>query len=337
MKVVLPTLYSQWDPRWSQDKIGSDVGQNDNLYNYGCIITCLAMVCKYYGKDEDPGTLNKKLKDAGAFTNSDLYTPGGLTKIYKVIKEDRTATPSLLTDAQVGQIRSSLDAGFPVIIGIDYNPKTVEYDSHFVLVVDYNPADENDLTIADPLGGKLHSLKDYLGWFKPNSRNTIESYSIFSGSVPTQSNGLPPNYPDIIYKSTQWDIVCGSLNLGKPESTPAGSVDTVIAGYKSRQTDLTNKLNDAGKDLAQANQEIANREEQVSRLKVQVTEADQRTLEAQNALSKVQGDMEAMRKDLQGKIDGLFKDKGQLQNDLAACQAGKKLSLWDLIWKIIRR
>lgn len=338
MKINLPIVYSQWDPRWAQEKLGSS--NSSTIYDYGCILSCLAMACKYYSKDENPSTLNVKLaglKPSGY--SVDLYIPGSVNRIYKDIQENRTVTPSLLTDQQVGEIRAAIDAGFPVLIGLDYNPKTVAYDSHFVLVVDYNPADESDFTIADPLGGKLHSLKDYLGWFKPNARNTIESYVVLQGKAPQQTGQLPDNYPDIIHNSTQWDVTCEQLNLGKSKDTNYDALAKVIAGYKSRETDWSNKLIDKQQELASAQAEVANREEQVSRLKEQVTANTETIQKLQKQLSDGVGDVEALRKEMQGKLDAVYKEKGDLQKQLAECQAGNPGAdnlLIELIKKILK-
>lgn len=56
-KIYLPIIYSQWDTRWSSEKLGEATAADDNIYNYGCVLTDLAMVCKYFGKDETPSTL----------------------------------------------------------------------------------------------------------------------------------------------------------------------------------------------------------------------------------------------------------------------------------------
>jgi len=186
MKINIPVLYNQMDSRWGNVLLGFNTQAQYNIYNYGCLITCEAMVVSYYGQINTPVNINDKLKSIKGYTNgSGNYIYGSLSKIFPFVKEIRTQTPAALTDAQINQIKSSIDKGYPVMVQLDYNPKTVENDMHFVLVVGYNPSDENDFTIADPIGGKLKSLKDYLGWFKPSARKTIEQYIIFEGPVPS--------------------------------------------------------------------------------------------------------------------------------------------------------
>ena len=190
MRVNFDIVYDQGDSRWGSEFLGFNTQLPYNLANYGCLDSCLAMVCKYFGKGEDPLALNNYLKSKKGFTvDSGLYIYGSLTRCYPDIIEKRTETPSLITDAQIQEIKTALDSGFPVVCQIDYNPKTVANDMHFVAIVDYNPNDENDFTIADPLGGQFKSLKSYLGWWKPNARKTIEQYIIYEGPKPKQSAG----------------------------------------------------------------------------------------------------------------------------------------------------
>src|SRR3990167_4789113 len=106
MRVNLPILYSQWDDRWNQDLLGFNTDPKFNMYNYGCYVTAWAMVCRYYGKDINPGQLNQSLKNLGigrGFDRSGSYVPGGVNKIYGDVKEVRIATPSAATDTQLGE------------------------------------------------------------------------------------------------------------------------------------------------------------------------------------------------------------------------------------------
>lgn len=180
----LNTVYSQMDSKWGNVFLGFNNQLPYNIYNFGCLITCIAMVCKYYGKDENPLTINDKLKKVAGFVGGGNYVPDAIEKIHKDITETRVMTPAPLTDFQINEIKSALDNGFPVMVEIDVNPKTVANDMHFVLITDYNKNDENDFTIADPLGGTVKSLKSYLGWFRPSARKTINQYYIYKGTVP---------------------------------------------------------------------------------------------------------------------------------------------------------
>ncbi len=349
MKITLPILYSQWDDRWAKNLLGFNTDPKFNMYNYGCYVTAWAMVCRYYGKEVDPGQLNQKLKDLGPKKGFDggNYVPGGVHLLYGDIKETRTATPSAVTDAQLGEIRTAIDNGYPVICGIDVNPRTVAYDSHFVVLVDYNPNEENDFTIADPLGGKLRSLKDYLGWLVPGVRNTIYSYVITSGPKPKYGGEMIPilkeHYELYIKNHDQWHKLVHYL---KPEADPNDTlfedIQTVIAGIKSRQTDLENQLATAIEDKQLAETEVANQKDKLANaqaecqreLKLQKAEYEAQISAIPN-VSKLEAQYKGMISDLEGQLREAQKQVGlrdleitRLKGDVEVAGLLEKLLQW---------
>lgn len=296
------------------------------------------MVAKYYGKDDTPITVNdflKALKPAG-FVSGGNYVWGSFHRQYGDIQEVRTVTPAALTDTQMGEIRSALDAGYPVMLHLDYNPKTVENDMHFVLAVGYNPADENDFAVADPIGGKIHSLKDYLGWFKPSARNTIEQYVIYKGNVPTEAAGcLVPNtadwrktYEGLVHNSSEYEKVVHEYigESADPKATAFEQIRSVISGIKSRLTDLGNQLLTAQGELKKAQTEIGNKDDQLANVAAEC----QRQLELKKAeIDALSGNAKALEK-LKGQYEGTI---AQLQGTLREAQkAGgqKDLQITDL-------
>jgi len=178
------------DNRWGSALLGFNTDPRYNIHNYGCLLVCLAIVACYHGKNVTPKDMNELLKDVGGFSNGGCYNWGAISKIFKDIEERWVGTPRPLTDSQMDSIKEALDSGFPVIAQLDYNPRTAKLDMHYVLFIGYNPEDENDFTIVDPLGGKVVSLKKYLGWWRPNARRTIEQFIIYEGAVSTYSARL---------------------------------------------------------------------------------------------------------------------------------------------------
>ena len=181
---------SQKDSRWARKLLGFNTDPQYDIYNYGCLITCLAMVSGYYGKDTNPEDINNILKASEGFSNGGFYNWGAIAKVFKDIKEYWVGTPDPLTDEQMNRIKSALDDGFPVMVQLDSNPKTVKLDMHYVLLIGYNPSDENDFTIADPVDGTIVSLKKYLGWWRPSARRTIEQFIIYEGKAPADTTIL---------------------------------------------------------------------------------------------------------------------------------------------------
>lgn len=59
-----PTIYSQRDRRWANDKMGAS---GLTIHNFGCTITSLAMLLTSLGYDETPKTVNRKLSAHGGY------------------------------------------------------------------------------------------------------------------------------------------------------------------------------------------------------------------------------------------------------------------------------
>jgi len=203
--ITLPKLINQQDSRWANILLGFNTNSTFNIKNYGCLISCLAMGLCYYDYNTDPEDLNNKLKKVGGFAIYSLnifcggnYVWHSVEKITDKMKETLVRVGDIYpaTDDHIKQIKNALDDGYPVILHIDYNPKTGADDQHWVLAVGYNPSDENDVTIVDPLGGTIKSLKSYLGWFRPSLRRTLIDYCILTGKV------VPSNLKDI---KINWD------------------------------------------------------------------------------------------------------------------------------------
>src|SRR4051812_41576693 len=114
MKLTLPVLYSQLDEKWAKLLLGTNTDPKFTIGNFGCLVADLAMALTYYGKNETPATLNEKLKPLPGFKNGGEYLHGSITKLYPDVTEKVVVTPDLLTDGQVQEIKSALDAGHPV-------------------------------------------------------------------------------------------------------------------------------------------------------------------------------------------------------------------------------
>ena len=191
MKVVLPTIFNQLEEKNKHILLGLNTDYKYNLYNYGCMFFDLLAAVRYYGKDETVDTFMQKLIANNGFVSGGLYVHGTISKIYPEIKERWVQTPLTLTDSQVADIKSALDSGYPVMVKVDYNPSTLPIEEHYLNVVDYNQADENDMTGADPLGGKLIPMKAYFSWVKFGIRKIIEAYCVISGPVPANMQNSP--------------------------------------------------------------------------------------------------------------------------------------------------
>jgi hypothetical protein len=399
MKVQLPEIYSQFDPRWNQLLLGYNTDPAYTINDYGCTLCNLAMIGKYYGVKCDPAQLNEGLKKLNGFKqDTGIYLSGKFAEWFNTgtpgpkLTEKFTDTPGLLTDTQMGEIKAALDAGYPVLCGIDYNPLTLKYDSHYIILVDYAREDENDFAIADPLGGRIRSLKDYLTK-DMIARKSIYCYTIFSGSVPTPTiskptettstpapvvSALPPNYDDIIRKATgfdelvnkylpntpgvtvdvlnvaiaatvlvrekviekivdrpvevireikvpttdspaddKWTMLVTYLGIEKdPDLATYEDVRRVVAGIRSRQTDLEKQRVDTEKTIAKKDVEIKNLTDDVSRLKEQALVGDKLNKSKIESLKRATPSFDSLVKQYEGIIKNLKQDLEGATNEL---------------------
>jgi len=348
MKLTLPIIYWQKDPRWASKKIGKS---SLTFSQAACLICCEAMIAKYYGREETPETLHDKIEAKGGFTSTGSYYWNTIGKIFTDIKESIYATPNPLTDEQIGIIKTSIDNGHPVICQIDYDPKDIDADMHFVVFTGYNPSDENDFTIADPIAGKEKSLKSYLGWFKPSARKEIDRYVLQTGNIPQVNADTmvvsKKDYNTLMTQVEQWIKLVGYL-LGTendPKLTTFENCQSVIAGFKSTQTDLKTRLDTANKDLDIANVEIQNQKDKVAN----VEDKCQRDLKTQKAeyeaklsaipdFSKLEGQYKGTILDLEGKLRESQKTVGLRDLEIAELKGEMpKAKLVDSIINFIKK
>ena len=142
------TPYSQNDPRWRNDRLGTSsttIGWN------GCLITCCAMVMKFYGEVTDPAKLNTWLVQHGGYANDNLLYWG------KIPLPIATWVDCMDVPAPLSQIDAALARGEPCIVHVDFVPSTNPIDDHYVLLI--GKLADDDYTMIDSWDGKITSFK----------------------------------------------------------------------------------------------------------------------------------------------------------------------------------
>lgn len=151
---------SQRDPAWRAQYLGHS---RETIGNYGCAITCLAMLLNASLKltDEqpvyDPLVINATLKANVGFINHNFVRWPALGTIWPYLKytgridcPTRPASP-----AQLGEIDRRLAADWPVIIYVDAKAHEPGLQQHFVLVTG---TQDGDYAICDPWDGVQTTL-----------------------------------------------------------------------------------------------------------------------------------------------------------------------------------
>jgi len=265
MKIDLPVLYNQGDPRFSNFLLGFNTVSKYNIGQYGCLISGLAVIACYLGKNVTPIDINEALKDKKGFAPAGgNYVWGSLSKVFPDIIEKKTDTPGILTDAQMSEIKTAIDYGYLVMVQLDYDPKTVAVDTHYVVLCGYNPADENDFLIADSLGGRVHSLKDYLGWFYPSVRKTIQQYAVYVGPKPkVTENAILIRIEDNnrnVMQGSEYKLICEYFKLD-PNGMQSTKILQLIADMVQSMESMTKKYNSLEHDLYKTLQDLKRQEE----------------------------------------------------------------------------
>jgi hypothetical protein len=122
----------------------------------------------------------------------------------------------------------------------------------------------------------------------------LRKYKKEKGATSVPEGCLIPNTPEwrikyeqIVSSATKWAESLKFLEIhDDPNTTPSERIKSIVGGYKSRETDLSNKLNDRQVELDKTTQEVENRIEQVSRLEKALLDKEKYYKSQINALNK---------------------------------------------------
>ena len=142
--------YSQRDPAWSQQKLGTG---KLTIGNVGCLLTCAAGVLTSYCHPINPEQLNQYLINNHGFVDDNLFVFQSLEPLGAKLG-DLIFCPYV--DAPLAKIRNALSLGCEIIVEVDSTPGgTIQ--QHWVRLLD-------EFTISDPwqLPGKtIVPIKHY--------------------------------------------------------------------------------------------------------------------------------------------------------------------------------
>ena len=334
MKINLPKIFSQNDPLWKGDRLGS----SGTIGGVGCLMTDVAMLLNWYGHNVTPKTLNQSIIDNKGYSGN-LF----IWQIIPVLFSDVTwggmvsGVVNPLTKTQMDYIKARIDEGYPVILQIDTIPSTSKLDEHWVLAVDY---DGDDFIVADPWDGVTKRITSW--GVKP--QELIYSYAWYKGKPATSVKPtitIPVEERDwLIGAATVRKQTAEYLEITNPDNASFESIQRVVAGIKSSVTDYQTKWK---------NEEVErkNREEQVGRLKEQLTKEEGLRVGLNEALNKATSSIPTITKVyedrlrvMQGQIDNMGKEKGELNNQLKDCKLNnslEKLTAIDCLMLVIKK
>ena len=170
MKLQIEAI-SQRDVKWGSKKLGTS---SVTIGNYGCYLTCLSMLLKYYGHEQDPEALNELFKSNDVYVQGNLVSGWAVNKVYNDIKyEEHYECPDI--PCNLSKIDAYLDKGMPVIAKVDFSP-TAGVQDHFVLIIG---KENNSYLIADPWTGEVYFFEAKYG----DPAKNIYGLRLYSGEV----------------------------------------------------------------------------------------------------------------------------------------------------------
>ena len=188
---------SQQDPQWKNQDLGDDV---ITIGKFGCLLTCMAMVADGFGADENPATLNRKMKAVGGFIGA-LVIPAALPNAVPGVRFIKYV-PCEGQPAPLADIDATLQAGKPVIVEVDYSPAK-GLQNHWVVVY---AKQGDDYLIQDP-------------WpYPPETKQVLL----------TQRYGFAGDPGQIIQSAVWFD---GTAQPPRPKPEPVALEDTGFSVY----------------------------------------------------------------------------------------------------------
>ena len=186
LKPFVPALQWQRDPRWLKAHLGlPSAGADSTIGDYGCVITCLAMLANVpIGKNTvTPLDMNAALVTINGFASGNLIMWSRVPLAFPALKFfDFYTTPKPLIDVDFARIDSRLVKGIPVIVCVDFSPKA-GVQTHYVLIVSWiGELKEHHYVIHDPWFNETAPLnKRYpiTSGVQKDASHAIEKYAIF--------------------------------------------------------------------------------------------------------------------------------------------------------------
>ncbi len=164
--------FSQQDPRWADKTIGFS---NSSIRNYGCAVSCVAMVFKYYGISIDPGRLAKQR----IFYRDLISWPSQWRFLDRAA--DVSHRSSGLSKADWKTLDREIAAGHPVIVFIRANGRGA---GHYVVI--HSKDSKGKYVVHDPIrwagvsGANIYldSTRKYIGSVY-NTATTVDQMIIY--------------------------------------------------------------------------------------------------------------------------------------------------------------
>lgn len=174
---------SQRDTRWGSALLGFNTGPSFTIYNYGCLITCLA---NYLGKQ--PDQVNDLLKNGPKWTIESGFTEGSGNFVWSkssLVGLSQTYISPRYQDVAVStqgitKMKELISQGYPLLAEVDFNPATNPEEMHFVLIAGID--DSGNLLVVDPWEGQWET------WGEEAVKRNVYQFRAYDKFVETEDS-----------------------------------------------------------------------------------------------------------------------------------------------------
>ena len=310
MKLPIQPI-SQRDSQWKDKKLGTS--SVFTIGNFGCLLTCATMVCKYFGKDTDPARLNDEMVKVKGFYNGTFWVWGQLNVVYPDITFDWDLwDKGMFYDipADLTILDKLLAEGIPPIVQVDFIPGG-DVQEHWVVVI----GKEGDYLINDPISGETYFFTAKYG----DPSRYIFAIRAYRGTI-----------------SNKFQLSQGGVVLKEYEKNP----DDIIGDLQTKVGSLEETLVKKNAEVEDAIAQLKPLREALGQQEKDNTDISNQLLKAREERDKVARELVLAKEDvetLKGEVEVLEAKNKALVSDLKATQAQilQGISVWEhLQWAI---
>lgn len=292
-------MFKQTEAKYKSVLMGFGTG---SIHDFGCYLVSLCNGLLTKGYTFTPESLNDLLKKNNAWIG-EFRNYIDVDRLDDILPDIFKKYEKIEPWSDMAQLAGYLTAGCVVVAKVDARGIGGS-GTHFVLVTKIDGA---NVMIFDPwYGDEIKVASRY------SKYGNILSLRVFY-VVAKGGTVMPDNW--IVENSDKWRGLIFALKIETdPEHTPTDKVTSIIAGYKSRATDMETQAK-------WWETEAKNREEQVSRKKEELLTATQTikdlSTKLNEAIANAGGVAEVWQKQLDGKqtlIDAQGKTIGELNH-----------------------
>ncbi len=272
-----PKIYSQRDPKWASQRLGTVNGST--IGQYGCYLTCDAMTAGYFHHEITPNALDDIFTNKKYYVSGNLLTDDALTKVFPEIVYQKTYSYKDVP-ADLNLLRQlAQDDTLAIILCIDFDHDPNDgIQTHFVCVQSY---EGNILKIYDPWYG---TEDDFALHYGNNPGLTIQKVVVYKGNPVNGTVAVDAAvFPQLVDKSTKYDAF---------HAAGYTTVDDVI----KKVGDLTNANTQFQQDIQKLQGQISDMATAIQKVKDEDLQAVDDSLKAQHERDSAVSDLNFAKK-----------------------------------------